>query len=206
MSSTWWEPTVTLSVLGATVNYLLTPWTQQSSWAHCNLGFLSVCVTEVFAKQGREQKSLCSWSEEMCLCNSMCVTVRVNSSSSLSPPCSDCLWNPYQMYPFVCWQEKLSTLTAVSFCSSKSDLIDGIKNWIRWWGGARWCLCLPESLLLAESSHHFDLCRCRHFSFSLCLLGLSRTAAFLFSSLSTHQQWELEILSSVGGSLGGPVA
>ena len=56
MSPTWWGPMVTLSVLEATVNYLLTPWTQQSSWARCNLCFLCVCVTEVFAKQGREQK------------------------------------------------------------------------------------------------------------------------------------------------------
>lgn len=73
------------------------------------------------------------------------------------------------------------------------------KNWIPFWNVAGLCLCFPVSPLLAESRQHLELGGCEHFSFSLCLLGPSGTAAFLISSLRIYQQWEIMNLSSVGG-------
>lgn len=144
----WRGPMVTLSVLGATVNYLLTPWTWQLSMLQ--FGF-SVCVSEVFAKQSREllewrhiPLQFCSWHSK-------------NKLLFLSPPSRYCLWSPHKMYPFGCWWEKLFALKAESSPSSKSDLMDSIETWITWWGRAKWCLCLPESLLLAESRQYFAL-------------------------------------------------
>lgn len=61
--------------------------------------------------------------------------------------------------------------------------MDGITQWIVEWDGARWCLDLPESLLLAGNRWYFDLGGCRHFSFSPCLLGPSKPASILISSL-----------------------
>lgn len=58
MSSTWQGPKVTLSVPGAAVNYLLTPWTRQSIRACCDLGFLCVSMTEVFCKSGQREEEI----------------------------------------------------------------------------------------------------------------------------------------------------
>lgn len=124
MSATWQVPRVTLSLLGAIVNYLLTHWTEQSSWACCNLAFRCLCVCDwSFYKTGQgAEETIFALRMKTWLCNSACGTVRANTSSSLSPPCSVCLWSPYQMYPIGCRQEKLSNLTTVSSpCTSQTS-------------------------------------------------------------------------------------
>lgn len=202
MSSTWQGPMVTLFVPGATVNYLWTPWTQQCRWAHCNLGFLCVCVTEVFAKQGKEQErdslllewrhvpsQFCKWHSE---------------GKFLFLPLSILPWLPLEPIPDVTFllvvRKPIHPDSSVLlFQQARTHGWCGkLNHWV-WWG-------LPESLLLSDSRQYFGLGGHSYFSFFPCLSGASRTDVFLILSLTIHQQWEVVIQNSVGGSLGSRVA
>lgn len=155
-------------VLGPTVNFLLTPSTQQnirSMWAGCDLVFsLSLCVCiwlKVLQSRAESRReTLYSWSEDRCLCNSAYGTVRANSSSSVHPAVI-----VSEGYRCTLWLLP-STLTAKSSPSSKSHLMDGTVGW----KGAKWCLGLLKSLLMSGSRWCIDTGWCRHFSFSSCLL------------------------------------
>jgi len=147
-------------VLGPTVSFLLTPSPRQSirsMWAGCDLGFfLSLCVCmwlKVLQSRAESRReTLCSWSEDRCLCNSAHGTVRANSSSSVHPAVISL--KAMLGIPFGCCQK-----AAAKSSSSKSYLMDGTMGW----EGAKWCLGLPKSLLMFGSRWCSDTGWCRHF-------------------------------------------
>lgn len=196
MSSTWQGPKVTLSVLGAAVNYLLTPWTQQRSWAHYNPGFLCVSRTEAYCKSGQRKEEIFFALEGMPL--QFCMWHSKGKFLFLPP--SSMQWSSLKLIPDLSF-----SLLEGKAAHPDSSVLPFQQVRPRGWHQnqnpslecGRVVPVFSESPLLAES-RHLDLGGCSHFSFSPCLLGPSGT--FLISSLKIHQQWEIMNLCSVGGA------